>query len=58
MIRKQSTPSLGKRISRDGGDEEEMNPPSGPRAGVKKPRRRMAVKYEDEIGRGEDERES
>lgn len=48
-IRRQSTSSLGKRVSRD---EDELDVPTGPREDrmMKKPRRKMAVKYEDEIG--------
>ena len=58
-LRRQSTQSLGKRISRD---DDEIDAPTGPRGdkgrGGNKVRRKMEYKYEDEIGDGYDERET
>jgi hypothetical protein len=57
-LRRQSTQSLGKRTSRD---EDEFDAPMGPKSdtgrGGKKARRKVAYKYEDEIGDGYEERD-
>ncbi|KAK3722262.1 hypothetical protein LTR37_002695 [Vermiconidia calcicola] len=57
-LRRQSTTSLGKRLSRD---EDELEAPTGPKGdkgrGVKKTRRKIEYKYEDEIGDDYDESE-
>ena len=57
-LRRQSTQSLGKRTSRD---EDESDVPMGPKSdtgrGVKKPRRKVSYKYEDEVADGYEERD-
>ena len=57
-LRRQSTQSLGKRTSRD---EDEFDVPMGPKSdtgrGVKKPRRKVGYKYEDEVADGYEERD-
>ena len=57
-LRRQSTQSLGKRTSRD---EDEFDAPNGPKSdtgrGGKKARRKVAYKYEDEIGDEYEERD-
>jgi hypothetical protein len=57
-LRRQSTQSLGKRTSRD---EDEFDVPMGPKSdtgrGVKKPRRKVSYKYEDEVADGYEERD-
>ena len=57
-LRRQSTQSLGKRTSRD---EDEFDVPMGPKSdtgrNVKKPRRKVSYKYEDEVADGYEERD-